>query len=346
MHTQQCTTCGKNFVPKFSFQKVDANGTLTFYCSISCRNPVLNTKESKICSVCSKLTPITKINQIYSVNGATYYFCDTTCRAQFLAKKEEPKEKFPSTKSARKIAILNKKGGTGKTTTALNLAASLSIKGYKTLLVDTDSQGNIAASLGLKWPRTLGHFLADGIQFESCIVSKAPNWDIMLSDEDIAHVELNLATVKEREFVLKKKFEKISPRYDFIIFDCAPSHSLMNKNTLLFVEELIITVSCDYLSVVGLNQVLKYIKHIKDLYKHNIKILGILPTFYDIRNNIANRVIELLRSNFNGKVLDPIRINTTLREAPLYKKTIFEHDQLSRGAEDYHNLTAHVIRKA
>ncbi len=246
----------------------------------------------------------------------------------------------------RKIAILNKKGGTGKTTTALNLAASLSIKGYKTLLVDTDSQGNIGASLDLKWPRTLGDYLRDGIQFDSCIVSKTPQWDIMLSDENIAHVELSLATQKEREFILKKKFQKIEDHYDFIIFDCAPSHGLVNKNTLLYVEELIITVSCDYLSVVGLNQVLKYVKHIKDIHKHTIRILGILPTFYDIRNNISNKVMDLLKSNFNGKVLDPIRINTTLREAPLYKKTIFEHDELSRGAEDYHTLTARVLEKA
>jgi chromosome partitioning protein len=220
------------------------------------------------------------------------------CRTQFL--KNPPAKENPIKKAVRKIAIFNKKGGTGKTTTALNLAASLSIKGYKTLLVDTDSQSNIAASLDLKWPRTLGHYLSNGIQFESCIISKDPTWDIMLSDEDIAHVELNLATHKEREFILRKKFEPIADRYDFIIFDCAPSHSLINKNTLLFVEELIITVSCDYLSVVGLNQVLKQVKHLKDIYKHSIKILGILPTFYDTRNNISNKVIELLRTNFIG----------------------------------------------
>ena len=332
---------------KFSFQKVENNGAIVFYCSISCRNPILNAAEAKHCSYCNKLISIRTVSQIYNVNGSTYYFCNTDCRAHFISSLSKKNETEVKTKErTRKIAILNKKGGTGKTTTALNLAASLSIKGYKTLLVDTDSQGNIGASLDLKWPRTLGDYLRGGIQFDSCIVSKNSNWDIMLSDENIAHVELNLATLKEREFILKKKFQKIEDRYDFIIFDCAPSHGLVNKNTLLYVEELIITVSCDYLSVVGLNQVLKYVKHIKDIHKHTIKILGILPTFYDIRNNISTKVMDLLKSNFNGKVLDPIRINTTLREAPLYKKTIFEHDELSRGAEDYHTLTARVLEKA
>ncbi|MBN1959342.1 MAG: ParA family protein [Deltaproteobacteria bacterium] len=236
----------------------------------------------------------------------------------------------------RVIAILNQKGGTGKTTTALSLAAGFAQLGHKTLIVDLDPQSNVAASLGIMGPRTIYHVLVQGLSPATCAINARDNLDIIVSDQALAAAEIELARSPEdvRMLRLKKAMENLSG-YEYVIIDCAPSLSILNHNALTWAGEVLIPVSCDYLALVGVKQVLFTLRRVSEQTGREVRIAGVLPTFYDKRNRISAEAVNYLRKTFGAKLLPPIRINTRIAEAPSQKKTVFEHASDSNGARDY-----------
>jgi chromosome partitioning protein len=245
-----------------------------------------------------------------------------------------------------RIAVLNQKGGTGKTTTTVNMGAGLAAEGHRVLIIDVDSQGHVGISLGTKGKKTLYDLLVEDAPIDDCVVSARPNLDILIGNESLASSEIVLARMNDsRDTVLRDKL-RAEDRYDFILLDCGPSLSILNMNALTFADHLLVPVSCDYLSLVGVKQVLKTLKNVNQVLMHPISILGILPTFYDMRNNISDESVRTLKGHFHDKVLPPIRINTRLKEAPQHQQTIFEYAPDSRGANDYRKLVEWLAQQS
>ena len=244
----------------------------------------------------------------------------------------------------RRIAVFNHKGGTGKTTTSVSLAAGLADRGHRVLLVDTDSQGNVAVSLGTSCERTLYHVLVMGLRTADAVQQVRPGLDLLPSNETLAAAELYLAGRHNRDRVLAQRMESSAAEYDYVVIDCSPSLSLMNQNALCFADSVLIPVACDYLSLVGVRQVIKTVKNVNTLLRHPLQIWGVLPTFYDARANICNEALETLRNHFGKRCLQPIRATTKLKEAPAQARTIFEHAPGAHGADDYKSLVDAVLR--
>jgi len=236
----------------------------------------------------------------------------------------------------RRIAILNFKGGTGKTTTAVNLSYALSFKNYKVLIIDCDPQGAIGSWLGLNPENTLYELLTDEARLEDCIHRARGKLDIIASNKYLARIEFKLAKEKEIEKAFSKKLKTLKG-YDFIFLDCPPSFSILNLNALEYAEEIFLPVSMDYLSLRGVKQVI-------DLLPGNIKLTKIIPTFYDQRTRKSKEILEDLKGFFKNKVTNSIRVNVKLSEASSFHKTIFEYDPGSRGAIDYKNLAEEIIK--
>jgi chromosome partitioning protein len=247
--------------------------------------------------------------------------------------------------SMYRLAVLNQKGGTGKTTTSINLAAGLADAGCKVLLVDADPQGNVGASLGVRSAQTLYHVLMEERDVDDCVVPLAENFDVLTSDDSLAAAEIKLAQNPTRGAVLRRRLEGTN-RYTHILIDCGPSLSLLNQNALCYVDEVLIPVGCDYLSLVGVKQVLKTIKNVNQHLGHALQVGGVLPTFYDARAKICRDAVEALKKHFGALCLPPIRQNTRLKEAPSHKKTIFEHDPQSSGAEDYRRVVQWALERS
>ena len=241
----------------------------------------------------------------------------------------------------RKIAVINYKGGTGKTTTA-NIAHALSMKGHKVLLIDTDPQGSSGHYLGIKSDKTLFDFVIKNAPFKECVVEARHNLHILSSNEHVFPAELKMGRMNERELVLSKKLQKLSG-YDFVLIDCAPSMNLFNQNALLYANEVILPVSMEYLSLIGVKQLLKNIKIINKLFNKKVEITTVIPTFYDKRNKKSKDIIGSLNRVFPHMVSSPIRVSTSLSEAPGNKMTIFEYDPHCEAAEDYYKVTRELI---
>ncbi|MBI4957478.1 MAG: ParA family protein [Myxococcales bacterium] len=243
----------------------------------------------------------------------------------------------------RCIAVFNHKGGTGKTTTSVNLAAGLADRGKRVLLVDTDSQGNVAVSLGASAERSLYHVLVMGLRPADAVQSVRPNLDLLPSNETLAAAELYLAGRQSRDRVLAQRLAPALTAYDYVIVDCSPSLSLMNQNALCLAEGVLVPVACDYLSLVGVRQVLKTVKNVNALLHHRLSIWGVLPTFFDARANICVEALGTLRSHFGDRCLAPVRATTKLKEAPAQARSIFEHAPGTYGSEDYRALVERVL---
>jgi chromosome partitioning protein len=244
-----------------------------------------------------------------------------------------------------RIAVLNQKGGTGKTTTTVSIGAGLAEAGYKVLIIDVDSPGHGGVSLGVEGTKSLYHLMVEKVPLDAATVKARPNLDIVVGNETLASAEIVLARMNEgRDKVLRDQLLD-DREYDFILLDCGPSLSLLNMNALTFADHLIIPVSCDFLSLVGVKQVLKTLKNVNQVLMHPIRILGILPTFYDMRNNISDEAVRTLRGHFGDKVLPPVRVNTRLKEAPSHRKSIFEYAPDSRGAKDYRRLVDWLVKQ-
>jgi chromosome partitioning protein len=234
-----------------------------------------------------------------------------------------------------RLAIFNHKGGTGKTTTSVSLAAGLAARGLRVLLVDTDSQGNVSVSLGVKAERTLYHVLVMGMRATDVAVKVRDNLDMVISNETLAAAELYLAGKQNRDRILRDRLASAFEAYDVVLLDCSPSLSLMNQNALVVADGIIVPVACDFLSLVGVRQVIKTVKNVNQLLHHPVQIHGVLPTFYDGRARICRDAVQALEEHFGDRVLPPIRQATRLKEAPAQGKTIFEYAPESNAAQDY-----------
>jgi chromosome partitioning protein len=293
------------------------------------------------CSACGQVFRPAFVFQIAVTGGEKRYFCSLDCRKEGLGD-----EAFRA-RRARRIAILNQKGGTGKTTTAVNLAAGLAERENDCLLIDTDAQGNVGVSLGVAGEKSLYHVLVESADPTESSVPVRQHLDVITSDATLAAAEIWLArqNPEQRARILTKRLNlmQVARRYDYVVIDCGPSLNLLNQNALSYADEVIVPVTCDYLALVGVKQVLRTIKDVERHLGHNVRVSAVLPTFYDGRTRLAREVLETLQGHFKHKCLEPIRLNTRLAEAPSHRKTIYEYAPLSNGAADYNRIVDWVL---
>ena len=250
----------------------------------------------------------------------------------------------------RIIAIANQKGGVGKTTTAINLSATLAEAGQRVLAVDFDPQGNETSGLGVEKDsveHTFYELLIEECKVEDCIVKEVqPGLDLMPSNVNLAGAEIELLEIEQKERVLKKSLDQIKDRYDFIIIDCPPSLSLLTINALTASDTVLVPLQCEYYALEGLNQVMKTIKLIKKNLNPKLEIEGVVFTMYDSRTNLSTEVVQSVRESLNENIYNTmIHRNVRLAEAPSYGMPITVYDTRSVGAEDYRMLAAEVIKR-
>mgnify|MGYP001600429766 CR=1 FL=1 len=336
-----CCACGTAFSPRVSYQlERRADGTQRAYCSLPCKAGA--TTGAVPCEVCATRFTVTFAYQAQrGAEGRVRHVCSERCRAALMASRAVP----VAVERPYRVAVLNQKGGTGKTTTSINLAAGFAEAGGRVLLVDCDPQGNVGVSLGVRSEHTLYHVLTDECSVEDAVVPLGACFDVLTSDDTLAAAEIKLAQHPARGGVLKQRLERAGS-YTHVVVDCGPSLSLINQNALCFVDEVLVPVACDYLSLVGVKQVLKTIRNINQHLGHPLRVGAVLPTFYDGRAKICRDALEALQKHFGELCLPPVRQNTKLKEAPSHKKTIFEHDASSTGAEDYRNVVRIMIERA
>ncbi|WP_437615352.1 ParA family protein [Sorangium sp. So ce834] len=243
----------------------------------------------------------------------------------------------------RYLAVFNHKGGTGKTTTAVSVAAGLAARDKRVLLVDTDAQGNVSVSLGASAERSLYHVLVMGLRVADAMRTVRPNLDLLPSNETLAAAELYLAGRQNRDRVLSDRLSAAAAEYDYVVLDCSPSLSLMNQNALVFADSVLVPVACDYLSLVGVRQVIKTVKNVNALLHHPVQIWGVLPTFFDGRAKIAREAVGTMKQHFGERCLAPIRQAIKVKEAPAQGQTIFEYAPGTPAADDYLAVVDRII---
>ena len=248
------------------------------------------------------------------------------------------------------IAIANQKGGVGKTTTAINLAASLAVLEYKTLLIDADPQANSTSGVGID-PRNVKvgiyECLMDEANVQKAIMeTDTPNLSLIASDIDLVGAELELVDQPNRNQKLKNLLAKIKDDYDFIIIDCSPSLGLITLNALTAANSVVIPVQCEYFALEGMGKLLHTIKLVQTEMNEDLEVEGILLTMYDIRLRLSNQVVEEVKSHFQDMVFNTvIHRNTKLGEAPSYGKTIIMYDAAGKGSVNYLNLAREILQK-
>lgn len=248
----------------------------------------------------------------------------------------------------RIIAIANQKGGVGKTTTAINVSASLAAAEKRVLLIDTDPQGNSTSGVGIE-RKDLNGSLYDIYSQRKKIeeVTQKTNLDfldVIPSNIDLIGAELELIEKEGREAILKHAVEPVRMRYDFIIIDCPPSLNLLTINALVAADSLLVPVQCEYYALEGISSLMKTINLVKDSYNSSLGIEGILLTMFDVRNTLSNQVADEMRQHFGDKVYKTIiPRNVTLAEAPSHGKPAILYDVRSKGAQSYLSLAKEVI---
>lgn len=248
------------------------------------------------------------------------------------------------------IAIANQKGGVGKTTTSINLAASLGVLEKKVLLIDADPQANATSGLGIDVETVeLGTYqlLEHSIKAEEAIIkTSSPNLDIIPSHIDLVAIEIELVDKDEREYMLKKAITHLKKKYDYILIDCAPSLGLLTLNALTAADSVIIPIQCEYFALEGLGKLLNTIKSVQKIHNKNLDIEGLLLTMYDSRLRLSNQVVDEVQKHFNEMVFTTIiQRNVRLSEAPSYGESIINYDASSKGANNYLSLAHEIIKK-
>jgi chromosome partitioning protein len=248
------------------------------------------------------------------------------------------------------IAIANQKGGVGKTTTAINICASLAVLEYKTLLIDADPQSNATSGVGFN-PKNIKtsiyECIIDDVDPANIILNTStPNMDILPAHIDLVGAEIEMINLPNREKMMRRVINKIRDNYNFIFIDCSPSLGLITVNALTASDSVIIPVQCEYFALEGLGKLLNTIKIVQTRLNHELDIEGILLTMYDSRLRLANQVVEEVKTHFQQMVFETIiNRNTRLGEAPSFGETIIMHDASSTGAINYLNLAREILQK-
>jgi chromosome partitioning protein len=341
-----CDACGKRFAVELVSQVVRVGGARKYACSEACRAQVL--AEAGGARLGALPAPpidvpaptLTAASSASGDHAAAPAPAPAPAPRAFEIRGQIGRR---SIHGPRRLAIFNHKGGTGKTTTTVSIAAGLAAEGLRVLLVDTDSQGNVGVSLGVKAERSLYHVLVMGLRPTDVAVQVRPNLDLVVSNETLAAAELYLAGRQNRDRVLQQRLESAASQYDVVILDCSPSLSIMNQNALVFADGILVPVACDFLSLVGVRQVIKTVKNVNSLLHHPVQIYGVLPTFYDARARICRDAVDTLTQHFGDRCLSPIRSTIKIKEAPAQGKTIFEYAADSNAAEDYRRVVRRYL---
>ncbi len=248
------------------------------------------------------------------------------------------------------ITVANQKGGVGKTTSAINLAACMGVLEYKTLLVDADPQANATSGVGID-PKSVKTGLYECIvndvnPADVIIKTENPNLDLLPAHIDLVGAEIELINLPNREYKMRQSLARIRDDYDFIIIDCSPSLGLVTVNALTASDSVIVPVQCEYFALEGLGKLLNTIKIVQQKLNTDLSIEGILLTMYDTRLRLSNQVVEEVRIHFQDIVFETIiHRNTTLGEAPSFGQTIIMHDASCKGSVNYLKLAREILQK-
>jgi chromosome partitioning protein len=338
-----CDACAKSFQVELVSSVFYLNGRRRYACSLTCRTQLAREAGG---ARLGEISAPEAARPVGPPSPAPEPALTAESTASAGAPGEYPKGRDSAASSPSRphvIAVFNHKGGTGKTTTSVSLAAGLAMRGKRVLVVDTDSQGNVGVSLNVKAERTLYHVVVMGLPVADAVSRVRDNLDLIPSNESLAAAELYLAGRQNRDRVLSRRLEAARPAYDVIVLDCSPSLSLMNQNALVFADGVLVPVACDYLSLVGVRQVIRTVKNVNQLLHHPVQIWGVLPTFYDSRARICREALATMKDHFGDRCLLPIRAAMKVKEAPSQGQTIFEYAPGSHAAEDYLRVVDRVL---